>query len=125
MYKKTVRYSNLNLPCGQAKPGQKLASFGLNMAIFCREFNDKTKGETPGKLNVVKIKVFTDKTYQLAIKGSRTIDLIKEYSKENIISEEDLNKVAQAKLPYLNTESLEKAQKIIAGTARSASIKIK
>jgi ribosomal protein L11 len=38
------RKDTIQLPCGQAKPGQKLASLGKIMGKVCQEFNNKTKG---------------------------------------------------------------------------------
>lgn len=44
MRKKITRQKNIQLECGKAKPGATLASFGINMPNFCREFNEKSKG---------------------------------------------------------------------------------
>ena len=43
MQKKPFRIDNIQLPPGQAKPGQKLAFLGKNAMKFCQEFNQKTK----------------------------------------------------------------------------------
>jgi large subunit ribosomal protein L11 len=73
----------------------------------------------------VKIKNFSDGTYKLEVKGRITSGLIKRAAGEKkIISHEKLKEIAAMQIPYLNTEDLGKAQKIIAGTARSAGIKI-
>ena len=124
MQKKLSRKDRIQLPCGQAKPGQKLASLGKIMGTFCREFNEKSKSQTPGKIVNVKIKVFQDGTYQFVIKTPPTIQLLKAKVNENILSQKSLKEIAEMKMPDLNTEDLEKAQKIIAGTAKSAGIKI-
>ena len=58
------------------------------------------------------------------IKTPPTIQLIKAKVNENILSQKSLKEIAEMKMPDLNTEDLEKAQKIIAGTAKSAGIKI-
>lgn len=121
----------IQLPCGQAKPGQKLASLDTIdkkikiMGSFCREFNEKTKEMEGWKIVNVKVKVFSDGTYKFNVKGRVTFDLIKGVvGEKKTISKEELKKIAEMKLPDLNTEDLEKAQKNIAGTARSAGIKI-
>ena len=120
-----LRRDTVQLPCGQAKPGQKLASLGKIMGKVCQEFNSKTKEIESWKIFNVKIKVFSDGTYKLDVKGRITSDLIKRAAGEKkLISKEELKKIAEMQLPYLNTEDLEKAQKTIAGTARSAGIKI-
>ncbi|CAJ0747818.1 268_t:CDS:2, partial [Entrophospora sp. SA101] len=106
-----------------AKPEKKIASLGKIMGTFCREFNEKTKGAESGKIVNVKIKVFADGTYEFEVKGKITSDLIKKVAGEKkIISQAELKKIAEMQLPYLNTEDLAKAQKTIAGTAKSAEI---
>ncbi|CAJ0840988.1 6109_t:CDS:2, partial [Entrophospora sp. SA101] len=116
-----VQPDRIQLPCGQAKPEKKIASLGKIMGTFCREFNEKTKGAESGKIVNVKIKVFADGTYEFEVKGKITSDLIKKVAGEKkIISQAELKKIAEMQLPYLNTEDLAKAQKTIAGTAKSA-----
>src|SRR4051812_30039155 len=85
MSKKTLlRKDSFQLPCGQAKPGQKLASLDTMkksvkvMGSFCRDFNEKTKELGSGKIVNVKIKVFSDGTYKFAVKSQITSDLIKQ-----------------------------------------------
>ncbi|RHZ36973.1 uL11 family ribosomal protein [endosymbiont GvMRE of Glomus versiforme] len=122
---KKLRKSSFQLPCGQARPGQKLASLGKIMGRFCQEFNNETKEIESWKIVNVKIKVFSDGNFKFDVKGRVTSDLIKRAAGEKkTISQEELKKIAEMKLPYLNTDNLEKAQKTIAGTARSAGIKI-
>src|SRR5688572_14875448 len=125
MRKKIIREKTIQLECGKAKPGATLASFGINMPNFCREFNDKTRSQE-GKVNV-KLVVYEDKTYQLSIEGTPITDLLKkamEGKKEKTITEAELKKIIQTKLPYLNTDDPEKARKIIKGTIRSHHIKV-
>jgi large subunit ribosomal protein L11 len=156
MKKKVSRTDTVQLPCEKAKPGPKLASLDLAlgpgkkvqiMSPFCREFNEKTKKrQSPGKVINVKIKVFSNGTYQFSDKTPPTIYLIrkrrddygslggsaekkaerrKAYEQERKeITWEEIKKIAQIKLPDLNTDDLEKAQKIVAGTAKSAGVKI-
>lgn len=132
MPKKTLlRKDAFQLPPGQARPGQKLASLDSMdkkikiMNNFCRDFNEKTKEIESWKTVNVKIKVFSDGTYKFNVKGRVTSDLIKKaVGEKKTISKEELKKIAEIKLPDLNTEDLEKAQKTIAGTAQSAGIKV-
>lgn len=120
-----LRKDTVQLPCGQAKPGRKLASLGTIMGKVCQEFNNKTKEIESWKIFNVKIKVFSNGTYQMDVKGRITSDLLKKAAGEKkVISKEELKKIAEMQLPYLKTEDLEKAQKTIAGTAKSAGIKI-
>lgn len=123
MKKEIIRRSNVQLPCGQARPGANL-SFLKNMTLFCREFNEKTQQLESGKKVSVEITVLKN-SYQFRIKGRVSSDLLKEaIGEKKEITQSELEKISQEKLIYLNTDDLTQAKKIIAGTARSAGIKI-
>ncbi|MCE8163902.1 MAG: 50S ribosomal protein L11 [Candidatus Moeniiplasma glomeromycotorum] len=113
---------SLQLPAGQAKPGQKTAFLGKNAMKFCQEFNQKTKELESWKIFNVRIVINESKEYQFTIQGRITSDLIKKArSEKKTLTEEEIQKIAEEKLPYLNTDDIEKAKKIVAGTARSFS----
>ena len=68
----------------------------------------------------MRIIVIENKDYQFTIQGRITSDLIKKVSSEKkTLSQEEIQKIAEEKLPYLNTDDIEKAKKIVAGTVRS------
>ncbi|MEG7978559.1 MAG: hypothetical protein NY202_01195 [Mollicutes bacterium UO1] len=135
MKRKKPAVRTLQLICGQAKPGASLA-FLKNMVLFCREFNEKTKEQT-GKLVSVEIIMDDEKNYQYNIGGSPSIYLLKDRrsdykelkTKEDRkksrekerkeISSAELEKIAREIMPSLNTDEIEKAKKIVAGTVRS------
>ena len=141
MEKKVVRKSNTYLTC-PAKPGPDLSFLGKNMAKFVREFNEKVKDKS-GEYVKVEIKVFQDESYEFKIKnapliyklfnrsaGYKQIKVKEERRKirdkeRKEISWEEFQALVKEILPFLNTTDLEKAQKIVAGTARSAGVKIK
>jgi len=132
---KIIRRNRIQLVCGQAKPGPNL-SFLKNMVQFCKEFNEKTKGQI-GKLVSVEITVYDEKNYKYTIGTSPSTYLLKDRrndfkelknkeerkkvrEKERTeISSAELEKIAQEMMPSLNTDDLEKAKKIVAGTVRS------
>lgn len=123
MKKKIIRRSGIQLVCGQAKPGASLA-FLKNMALFCREFNEKTKDKI-GVLVNVEIEVYIDNSYGYVIGSTPSSYLLKKTigDKKEITSAE-LEKIAQEIMPIFNTNNLEKATKTVAGTARSFGVKI-
>ncbi|CAG8531830.1 5521_t:CDS:2, partial [Cetraspora pellucida] len=90
------------LICGKAKPGANLA-FLKNMALFCKEFNDKTK-DKDGQIVSVEISVYDDKSHSYNISTP---------------PEAELEEIARKLMPSLNTDDIEKAKKIIRGTVRS------
>ena len=115
---KRVRRSRIQLVCGQAKPGASLA-FLKNMALFCREFNEKTK-ERNGELVNVEIVVYPDKSHKYFIGTSPSSYLIKKaIGEKKEISQADLERVAKEIMPSLNTEDIEQAKKIVTGTVKS------
>jgi large subunit ribosomal protein L11 len=123
MKKKIIRRSGIQLVCGQAKPGASLA-FLKNMALFCREFNEKTKDINGNPVNV-EIEVYADNSYKYTIGCTPTSYLLKKIiGDKKEISSADLEKIAKEVMPNLNTEDIEKAKKIVAGTARSAGVKL-
>lgn len=123
--KSSLSTDKIQLSCGQAKPGQKLASLGKAMGPFCQEFNKRTASQPHGKIVSVKIKFSRDGNYQFDVKGTPTYQQIKEViGEKKIITQQELETIAKQQLPFLNTENLEQAKKTIAGTAKSAGISI-
>ena len=129
----------LQIPAGQASPsppvGPALGQYGLNIMEFCKAFNEKTKGQE-GTVIPVLITVYTDRTYTFITKTPLTSFLLKQAAKiakgsgepnrtkVGEISREEINKIAQIKMPDLNANDLEAAIKMVEGTARSMGITI-
>lgn len=134
MSKKIVKVVKMELPGGEAHPGPKLASAGVNMAKFCTDFNAKT-GDRRGQVVPVIITAYEDKSYDFQIKTSPVAGLILKAAglqkgsgnaKKIVgkISEAQLKEIAEYKLPDLNCESIEAAMKIIEGSCRQMGIAI-
>lgn len=133
--KRVVKVVKMELPGGNAHPGPKLASAGVNMAKFCTDFNAKT-GDRKGQTVPVIITAYEDKSYDFVIKTSPAAELIlkaagiqkgagKAKTVVGSITSAQLEEIANYKLPDLNTEDVEAAKKIIAGTCRQMGIAIK
>ena len=73
--KKITKVVKMELPGGEAKPGPKLASAGVNMAKFCTDFNAKT-GDRRGTIVPVIITAYEDKSYDFVIKTTPVAPLI-------------------------------------------------
>ncbi|MBL7159890.1 50S ribosomal protein L11 [Candidatus Microgenomates bacterium] len=139
MAKKIKTIIKLQIPAGQANPappvGPALGQHGLNIAEFCKQFNDKTKDKV-GNIIPVEIKVFEDKTYSFSLKTPLTSDLLKKAAgiekgsghslqeKMGKINKSKIKEIAKIKMPDLNTDDLEAACKIIEGTARQMGLEI-
>ncbi len=127
----------LVIPAGQATPappiGPTLSQFGINMGEFCNQFNEKTK-ENQGILTPVVLTVFKDSSFTFITKTPPTSELIRRelkikkgsgepnLTKVGKLSDEQLTKIAEIKLVDLNTNDIEQAKKIIAGTAKQMGI---
>ena len=142
MAKKITGYVKLQVPAGSASPsppiGPALGQAGLNIMDFCKAFNGQTDKLEKGMPCPVVITVFQDKSFEFIVKKppasfyiKKEVNIKKGSGQTGIaepvasISKEQLLKIAQEKLPDLNTSDLEAASKIIAGTARSMGVEVK
>lgn len=133
--KEITRIAKLNLIGGQAKPGPALASVGINMAEFTKDFNDKTKDQM-GKVIPVVITAYKDKSFDYITKTTPVTNLLKEAAKiksgakdpkkEKVakISKEKALEIAKYKLEDANAYDEEAMLRMIAGTAKQMGIEI-
>lgn len=136
MSKKIAKVVKMELPGGEAKPGPKLASAGVNMAKFCTDFNAKT-ADRKGEIVPVLITAFEDKSYDFVIKTSPVAGLILKAAglakgsatgrKAVIgsITREQLRSIAEYKLPDLNSNDIDAAMKVVEGSALNMGIVVK
>ena len=139
MAKKIKTIIKLQIPAGKANPappvGPALGQHGLNIGDFVSRFNEGTK-EKIGDIIPVEITVYEDRTFDLKFKTPPASDLLKKAAgvekgsgktpatKAGKISKAKLREIAEKKMEDLNADSVEAAEKIIAGTARSMGIEI-
>ena len=139
MAKKIIAKIKLQIEAGKATPappvGPALAPHGLNISEFCQKFNDATKEQSGFKIPI-EILVHADRTYDFKIKQPTAGELLKKAAaiekgsgtpnKKKVakITKAQLKKVAQKKMPDLNTTDIERAMKIIEGTAKNMGIEI-
>jgi len=140
MAKKVVKKLKLEIPAGQATPGQKLGPVlgqaGINIGEFVMKYNEATRDKM-GSIIPVEISVYDDRSYDFVLKTPPASNLILKaigkdkgsgknlVSKAGVINKEQLRQVAEAKLADLNTDDVEQAMKIIAGSARSMGVEVK
>jgi large subunit ribosomal protein L11 len=140
MAKKVITIIKLNITAGQANPappvGPALGQHGLNISEFCSKYNEQTRDKM-GQLIPAEITVYNDRSYSFILKTPPASELIKKAAnikkgsgkalteKIGSITKEQLKEIALVKLPDLNTDDVEQAMKIIAGTARQMGVEIK
>ena len=139
MAKKVVGLIKLALPAGKATPappvGPALGQHGANIAAFCKEYNARTADK--GDLIIpVEISVYEDRSYSFILKTPPASVLLVKAAKipkgpgepnKNMvgsISTQQLEEIAKVKLPDLNTQNIESAMRIVAGTAKNMGITI-
>ena len=129
MAKKIVKVLKMELPGGDAHPGPKLASAGVQMAKFCTDFNAKT-ADRKGTTVPVIITAYEDKSYDFVIKTTPVTDLILKaagISKgSGVPNKTKVGHISQAqyKMPDLNANDVEAAKKIVAGSARQMGVTV-
>ena len=131
MAQKIVGYVRFQVPAGKATPappvGPALGQYGINIGQFTKDFNERTKNDA-GLIIPVVITVYEDRSFTFITKTPPAAVLIKKAcgidkasgvpnkNKVATITKEQVQKIAETKMPDLNAASL------IAGTARSMGI---
>lgn len=139
MAKKIKTMVKLQLPAGKATPappvGTALGPHGLNIADFTKQFNDRTR-EMGDLIIPVEMTIYEDRTFEFILKTPPASNLIMKAinlqkgsgnpltTKVGKISAAQIREIAERKMPDLNANSLEQAEKIIRGTARSMGVDV-
>lgn len=137
--KKIKTFIKLNIPAGAATAappvGPALGQHGLPIMEFVKAYNEKT-ADKKGNILPVVITVFEDRTFSFITKEPPVAEMIKKaIGKEKgsgtagkeiagTLNKEQVKKIAEAKMPDLNTKNIEAAMKIVEGTARSMGVKV-
>ena len=140
MKKKSIGDIKLQIQAGKANPappiGPALGQKGLNIADFCKKFNDKTKDMDQGMVLPVIITAYADKSFDFIIKSPPVSNLILKHSgiakgsgtpgRESVgaIQKDKVKEIAKIKQQDMGVDSLESAIKMIEGTARSMGITV-
>ena len=139
MAQKVVGYIKLQIPAGKATPappvGPALGQHGVNIMSFTKEFNERTQKDI-GYLIPVVITVYADRSFSFITKTPPAAVLIKKAigiesgsgvpnkTKVASITRQQLEDIANTKMPDLNAASLDAAVSMIAGTCRSMGVTV-
>ena len=138
--KKIAGYIKLQIKAGAATPappvGPALGQHGVNIMEFCKAYNAATESQR-GNVIPVEITVYEDRTFTFALKTPPAAKLLLKAAgvqkgsgtphttKVGAITRAQLREIAEKKMADLNANTVEAAEKTIAGTARSMGITIK
>lgn len=139
MAKKIKAVVKLQIKGGKATPappvGTSLGPLGINLMMFCKEYNAKTS-QMVGQTVPVEVTVFSDGSFTFILKTSPAADLIRiaagvpkgsavpNRNKVGTLTQAQLREIAETKMQDLSAHDIEAAKKIVAGTARSMGITI-
>lgn len=139
MAKEITSIVKIQLEAKKATPappvGPALSPTGINVGDFCSKFNEAS-AEWEGYTVPVEITIYKDRTFSLKLKTPPVSDFIRKEinipkgsgtpntEKVGKITRAQLRKIAEKKLNDLNTDDLDKAVKILEGTARQMGVEV-
>lgn len=139
MAKKIVALIKLAIPAGKANPappiGPALGQHGVNIMMFCKEYNAKTADQV-GLVVPVEISVYEDRSFTFILKTPPASVLIRKAIgiergsgepnrvKVGSLTRDQLREIAQTKMPDLNANDIEAAMRIVEGTARNMGVTV-
>ena len=137
--KKLKAVVKLNLTAGKANPappvGPALASHGINIMAFCKEYNARTQNRA-GEILPAEITIFTDGSFTFILKtppasyllkkaaGIETASATGSKAKVAKVTRAQVREIAETKFKDMNAPTIEGAIKIVAGTARSMGVTV-
>ena len=129
----------LQIPAGEASPappvGPALGQYGVNIMEFVRAYNEATQSQM-GTIIPAEITIYADNSFTFITKTPPAAVLLRQAArvekgsaephveKVATVTREQLRQIAETKMPDLNTDDVESAMKIVAGTARSMGIEV-
>jgi large subunit ribosomal protein L11 len=135
--KKVKAIVKLQIEAGKATPappvGPALGQHGINIMAFVKEYNEKTAPQA-GSIVPVELTVFEDRSFTFVLKTPPASDLIRKAAgidkgsstprkaQAGVLSRAEVKRIAELKMPDLNTKDVAAAEKIIEGTARSMGV---
>lgn len=139
MAKKVIAQVKLQVEAGKANPsppiGPALGQHGVNIMDFCKAFNARTANDE-GMIIPVVLTVYQDKSFTFITKTPPAAILLKKAAgiakgagdpkadKVGKVSRDQVEEIARKKMPDLNAVDMDKACKIIEGTARSMGLEV-
>ena len=139
MAKKVKAVIKLQISAGKASPappvGPALGQHGVNIMAFCKEYNERTASQE-GFIIPAEITVYADRSFTFVTKMPPASDLLRRAlgvekgsaspgtEKVGKVSQDKIYQIARSKMKDLNTTDIDKAARIIEGTARSMGVEV-
>ncbi len=139
MAKSVVTQVKVQIPGGLATPappvGTSLGPHGVNIGQFVKQFNDRTK-DLNGMIVPALITIYSDRSFEFVLKSPPAAVLLKKAAgvakgatnarteKIGRVTMAQVVEIAKAKQADMNSNGMEAACRVIAGTARSMGIEV-
>jgi large subunit ribosomal protein L11 len=139
MAKRVRAVVKLQLPAGKATPAQPvgpaLGQHGINIMGFCKEYNERTASQA-GSIIPAEITIYEDRSFTFVTKTPPAADLLKKAAgvekgaavpnkaPVGSVTRAQVREIAEIKMKDLNATSVEAAERIVEGTARSMGITV-
>lgn len=141
MAKKVMGYIKLQIGAGSATPqppiGPALGQRGLNIMMFCKDFNAKTGQMEKGQPVPVVITYYQDKSFTFEMKTAPVSHFLKKAAGIGSgsktpgrggfvgkVSKKQVRDIAEQKMKDLNCDTVESAMSMIEGSARSMGLQV-
>ncbi len=137
MAKKLKAIVRLQLQAGRASPappvGPALATHGVNLMAFCKEYNARTQNRA-GEILPADVSIFADGSFNFVLKTPPAAVLLRSAAgldkgspdplreKVGKVTRSQIQEIAETKMQDLNANDVENAMLQIEGTARSMGI---
>jgi large subunit ribosomal protein L11 len=138
--KKISAVVKVQLNAGAATPappvGTALGPHGVNIMDFCKQYNAATESQR-GNVIPVEITIYEDRSFTFVTKTPPAAQMILKAAgiekgsgvphttKVGSVTRDQIREIATTKMPDLNANDLDTAEKIISGTARSMGIEVR
>ncbi len=139
MAKKVRAVVKLQIPAGKATPappvGPALGQHGVNIMAFCKDYNARTAAQA-GTIVPVEITVFEDRSFTFVTKTPPAAVLLLKalgvekgaattgQAKIGSLPRAKVREIAELKMRDLNANTVDAAERMIEGTARSMGIEV-
>jgi large subunit ribosomal protein L11 len=140
MAKKKIRVTlKIELQAGKATPappvGTALGPHGVNIMEFCRSYNERT-AQQAGDIVPAEITVFEDRSFTFVLRTPPAVNMLKKAAgiekgsvkprreKAGSVTRDQVRAIAEAKAKDLNAYEVDRAMKMIEGTARSMGLEV-
>lgn len=137
--KKIKAVVKIQIPAGKATAGPPIGSslgpHGINIGQFVKDFNAQTASQD-GLVIPVVMTIYEDRSFEFILKTPPVAVLIRKElklekgsgvpnkNKVGKLTKEQVKKIAEIKMPDLNTKSLESAMSMVKGAARSMGVTV-